>query len=87
MTPDIETQIRSIADAAFDETAPVRPALRSTAGDVAGFGSRGRWMLVAAASVLVIALVGAVVGGASGAGAMLVFARRRVVVSPAPLFG
>ena len=59
MTLDIETQIRRIADAAFDETSPVEPALSSTTPDVAGFGTRGRWMLFAAASILVIALVGA----------------------------
>jgi hypothetical protein len=55
MSADIEAQIRVVADAAFDQTSPVerdryvaetRPA-------------KHRWWLVAAASVLVFALVGA----------------------------
>ena len=55
MSADIETQIRSVADAAFDQTAPVDRDRYVAETSPA----KHNWWLVAAASVLVFALVGA----------------------------
>lgn len=55
MSADIEAQIRAVADAAFDQTSPVERD-RYVAETSA---AKHSWWLVAAASVLVFALVGA----------------------------
>ena len=55
MSADIETQIRAVADAAFDQTSPVGPDRYVAETSPA----KHNWWLVAAASVLVFALMGA----------------------------
>ncbi len=55
MSADIEAQIKTVADAAFDQTSPVERAHCVAETNSA----KHKWWLVAAASVLVVALVGA----------------------------
>jgi len=65
VTLSLEEQIRQVADAAFEQTTAVRPDESDTKPKVARSRTRGRWIVLVAASVLAIALVGAlsVIGG------------------------
>lgn len=69
MSAELEQQIRTVADAAFDQTAPVRYDELVVEHEAAESGSRRRWWLIAAASVLVVVLVGGIawVGGSDDA--------------------
>lgn len=64
MSMDLEQQIRTLADAAFEQTSPVQFVAPVPERVAAGAGST-RWWLLVAASVLVIALIGGItmVGG------------------------
>ena len=56
MSAELDSQIRAVADAAFDQTSPVERDRYVGGAD----STHRRWWLVAAASVLVFALVGAI---------------------------